>query len=481
MRGSDEMTVEELLQQNEGKTLDFKRDLSGLDGIIKTVISFANTAGGDILVGVEDDGTVVGLDEDPVSYEETLSRAIQDKIKPPISADISFHTHEGKTLLLLKVPHVRQGPFHIESKGLEEGTFFRYGSTSSRAEPEVIRELERWRDALDYSQEPIPELDREALDLDRAQQLFDERRIDVDDVKYKSLNVLADHGEDLVPTNGGVILFGRDPQARFPDARFRCAAFDGTDKATFRVTKDIEGSLINALTEVPAFVDHVTLGTVVVEEMQNQAVSEYPALGIREALVNAIAHADYARRGTPLSLSVFDDRLEIINPGSLPFGMTIERLRQGESTIRNRALARVFNTLGYMEEWGSGYQRIIKACRDGGYPEPMWEDTGNIIRVTFYPHPRVRAQAESATQSANGERNGGKNGGLADRPSKEQRVEELLQAVREMDKPTAKDLRERTGITERTLDRYISELTADDKIERIGSRRDGYYVVREGS
>lgn len=464
------MNVSDLLSLQEGKTLDFKRDLSGLDGILKTVIAFANTAGGEIVVGVDDDKAVVGL-KDAISDEEKISRAVQDSISPPIALDVSFHTHEGKDLLLLTVPHIRQGPFHLKSKGTEEGTFFRYGSTSSRAEPETIAELKRWKDALDFSQEPLPELTRDDLDLDYATKLFAERDISVDDAKYKSLNMLSTHGDTTVPTKGGLILFGRDPQAVFPDARFRCAAFDGLNKVTFRARKDFETALIHALTDVQQFVDQVTLKTVVVEGMQNQEIPEYPPVGIREVLINAIAHADYSRKGTPLSLAVFDDRLEVVSPGSLPFGMTIERMRQGESTIRNRAIARVLHTLGYMEEWGSGYQRILETCQEGGYPEPEWEDTGQIVRVTFFPHPHVRpVTGQSATQSATLSASGR----LADRPA---RLDEVMAAIKILAKPTAAQIEEHTGISTRTLGRDLAHLSKEKRIRRVGGRQRGHYEL----
>ena len=93
-------------------------------------------------------------------------------------------------------------------------------------------------------------------------------------------------------------------------------------------------------------------------------------MAVREAMINAVAHADYAQRGAPIRVSIFDDRLEIENPGLLPFGLTIEDLRRGISKLRNRVIGRVFHALGLIEQWGSGIQRMTAACRDAGLADP---------------------------------------------------------------------------------------------------------------
>ena len=105
-----------------------------------------------------------------------------------------------------------------------------------------------------------------------------------------------------------------------------------------------------------------------IENMHRVDISEYPEVAIREILVNAICHADYSLGGMRILVAIYEDRMEIQNPGMLPFGMTIEDLKAGVSKIRNRVIARVCREMGLMEEWGSGYERVIDACRSGGYP-----------------------------------------------------------------------------------------------------------------
>jgi predicted HTH transcriptional regulator len=109
-----------------------------------------------------------------------------------------------------------------------------------------------------------------------------------------------------------------------------------------------------------------------------------PPVAVREAMINAVAHADYAQRGAPIRISIFDDRLEIENPGLLPFGLTVADLEHGISKLRNRVIGRVFHALGLIEQWGSGIQRMTAACREAGLPDPLFEEIATRFRATIF-------------------------------------------------------------------------------------------------
>ena len=110
-----------------------------------------------------------------------------------------------------------------------------------------------------------------------------------------------------------------------------------------------------------------------------------PPVAVREALINAVVHADYAQKGAPICLAIFDDRVEIEDPGLLPFGLTLENLPRGISKLRNRVIGRVFNALGLVEQWGSAIQRMAAACRDAGLSPPLLEEIGTRFRVRVSP------------------------------------------------------------------------------------------------
>jgi ATP-dependent DNA helicase RecG len=120
---------------------------------------------------------------------------------------------------------------------------------------------------------------------------------------------------------------------------------------------------------------------------------------VREALINAVVHTDYSQRGAPIRLSIFDDRLEIENPGLLPFGLTVEDLPHGVSRLRNRVIGRVFQALGLIEQWGSGIQRMTAVCRDAGLPPPIFEEIATRFRVTI-PTVLVGPMVVDATEQA---------------------------------------------------------------------------------
>jgi predicted HTH transcriptional regulator len=124
-----------------------------------------------------------------------------------------------------------------------------------------------------------------------------------------------------------------------------------------------------------------------------------PSVAMREAIINAAAHADYAHRGAPIRLSIFDDRLEMENPGLLPFGLTVDDLRHGISKLRNRVIGRVFHELGLIEQWGSGIQRMTAACSEAGLAVPALEEIGTRFRVTLHV-ARTRSPAVDTTDQA---------------------------------------------------------------------------------
>ncbi len=139
--------------------------------------------------------------------------------------------------------------------------------------------------------------------------------------------------------------------------------------------------MVQAIESAIEFVEkHSTHGAEIGRLRRTERWSLPPA-AVPEAVVNAVAHADYSQGGAPLRLALFDDRMEVENPGLLPFGLTVADLPLGVSKLRNRVVGRVFHELGLMEQWGSGIQRMIAACRDAGLAPPALDEIGNRFRV----------------------------------------------------------------------------------------------------
>ena len=387
------MNVPELIHAREGKTLEFKRDLSSLQPILKTLVAFANTSGGTLVIGIQDDGVVVGI-ADPLREEERLASSIADSIRPAMTPEIDLASHAGKTLLIMRVPHWR-GPFYLRSEGPEDGVYVRLGSTNRRAGPELLAELQRSLAGLSFDQLPCADLTAEDLDPERIRRYFAAIGRAVSQAHLASLGVLVPQAGRLTPSHGGLILFGRDaPRQRlFPEARVSCARFRGVERVDFLDRLDIEGTVLEALEETPKFIRRNTRLAARIVTMRRQDISEYPEVALREVLVNAVAHADYSITGMRIRVAIYANRLEVENPGLLPFGMTLDDLKAGVSRIRNRVIVRVLRELGLVEEWGTGYRRVTQACEAGGYPPPTWQELGSALRVIFQPHPEAANEA----------------------------------------------------------------------------------------
>lgn len=254
----------------------------------------------------------------------------------------------------------------------------------------MIEELLLRPESKTYDQQPIPELSKEDLDLEYASKFFKGKNLSEE--KMRSLGILTPFAGRFVPSIGGVILFGKKGAREqfMPDARVGCARFLGKNKSEFLDRYEGEGTILDALDEVPKFIARNTRLAAEFGEMQRKDIPEYPPTAVREVLLNAFAHADYSLQGTYHQIAIFDDRLEIQSPGMLPFGFTLEDFKSGVSRIRNRVIARVLHELRFMEVWGSGYRRIIETCESGNYPVPKWEELAMNVRVTFFPHSHTR-------------------------------------------------------------------------------------------
>ena len=162
--------------------------------------------------------------------------------------------------------------------------------------------------------------------------------------------------------------------------------------------------------------------------------------------------------------------MEIQNPGMLPFGMTMEDFEAGVSKIRNRVIARVFREMGLMEEWGSGYKRVIHACRSGGYPVPDWEELGVVFRVIFHPHPAVleypRADVPVSVPAS-----------VPAGVPVSDRQRWFLEQLAASKQVRAADLAAYWSISEKTGKRDIADLKRKGLVEFVGVPKNGFYRI----
>lgn len=244
----------------------------------------------------------------------------------------------------------------------------------------------------------MPRLDSEALDFRAASELFAPiRKLNKHDLE--TLRLLTDYQGRKVPTIGGVLLFGLDRARHFPDAWIQAGRFGGNDKSRILDRAEFTMLPVTAIKGAIAFIERHTLRGAEIGTLRRKERWNLPPVAVREAMINAVVHADYAQRGAPIRVSIFDDRLEIENPGLLPFGLLVEDLEHGVSKLRNRVIGRVFHSLGLIEQWGSGVQRMIAACRDAGLADPRFEEIAIRFRVTIFTTPVSRPSLDDTDRA----------------------------------------------------------------------------------
>lgn len=391
------MNIIELLKKPENKTLEFKRDLSSPMGVLRTIISFANTAGGTLLIGIEDKTHHVTGITDPLKLEEQLANLISDHIEPKIIPEIEVIPWRKTYLLGIQIFPSPVKPHYLKKQGLENGTYIRVGSTNRLADKTLITELKRTQLDETFDEQAFPILNSEAIDFRVASELFSPiRKFKPTDLE--SLNMVSTYQKRKVPTIGGVILFGLEREKYFPDAWIQVGRFQGRDKRYIADTQEIHSYPILAIDEVMTFVRKHAMRALEIKGTKHTERWNMPLAAIREAVINAVVHADYAQKGSPIRMAIFDNRVEIENPGLLLMGLTIEDIKRGVSKLRNRVIGQVFHRLGLIERWGSGIKRIIDSCKDAGFDEPLFEEMGTHFRVTIFIEKKNKPHLDELDQ-----------------------------------------------------------------------------------
>jgi ATP-dependent DNA helicase RecG len=284
------MDIRKLSQLGEGKTLEYKRNTDSLFSILKSVVAFANTAGGIILIGVEDNGEIVGV-EHPNRVQEQLSNSISNRVWPHLLSDISTEIIDTFAVVCVQIEH-SLGPYYLSDKGEKNSTYVRIGNTNHLAGPEIIEEIKRTNHYSTFDQSPCYKVTELDLDKERIHSIYASRSRQIDMSKLISAGILAKKGKHIYATNGGVILFGL-PEIResyFPYAEVRCARFKGVSRSEFIDRLNIEGGVLSAIEEVLKFIRRNTRMAGKFGEMRRRDIAEYLPEGIREVLTNAIAH-----------------------------------------------------------------------------------------------------------------------------------------------------------------------------------------------
>ena len=381
-RVAPSMDIESLLRSPEAKTVEFKRDLSSPDGVLRSITAFANSAGGVLVVGVEDGTRRVVGSSSPLADEERLASLIADRIEPRLVPGLAIVPWRRTQLIVVTVQLSSSRPHRVRLGSRSPTVYVRLGSTNREADTQLIGQLQREAEGVSFDESALAHLGPRDIDVDAVQAMFvGHRAITAKDLR--TLRLVTRHQGKDVPTVAGMVLFGRDRDRAVPDAWIQAGRFGGLDRSDIVDTARFDGPPLLELDRVMSFIKRHTSTAITIDGLRRSERPEYPMQAVREALVNAVVHADYSQLGAPIRVSIFADRLEIESPGVMPFGLTIDDVRSGVSRLRNRAIGRVMNELELVEQWGSGIPRMTRACREAGLAEPEFVEAAGRLRVVL--------------------------------------------------------------------------------------------------
>ena len=288
------MGLFENIRQGESKKLELKTQPPQHDQIAKTVVAFANTSGGKLVIGVDNKRQVVGLQEDDVfALQDRIASIVFDRCYPAILPEIYVANLQGKAVLVVEVFRGNLLPYYLKAEGKNHGTYLRVGATNRKADFEYILELERQKRNQSFDEESCREQGLQALDLTPLKMRFAARGKTLDEEKLENLKLIKREQSQVHPTQGLMILLGRHPHMAV-----KCARFKGVDMNVFLDRKEYGGDLFAQLEQAEAFVkNHISLRGEI-KGLQRTDTYEIPEAALREALVNAMVHRDYTKEGS---------------------------------------------------------------------------------------------------------------------------------------------------------------------------------------
>lgn len=351
----------------ESETVELKTIV--VEDIKKEIIAFANCKGGKLYIGVQDDGTVSGLDNpDEVSLQ--ISNMIRDAIKPDLSMFLHYETLTigGKKIVAVDIQQGTERPYYIAKKGLcPEGVYVRQGYSSVPATNTAIRHMIKETDGDHF--EEMRSLEQN-LTFESAEKTFAKRHVTFGPAQMKTLGLVT---QDGVYTNLGLLLSDQCVHT------IKAAVFQGTNQNEFKDRKEFTGSLFQQMDEVYDFIDFRNQTHSAFEKLYRIDRRDYPETAVREALLNLLVHREYSFRASSF-ISLYTDRLEFTSIGGLVNGVTLKDVTMGISVCRNVKLANIFYRLELIEAYGTGLIKIMDAYEGTGMM-PQIETSDNTFKI----------------------------------------------------------------------------------------------------
>lgn len=361
----------------ENQNIEWKENWK--DEYLKWICGFANASGGSIIIGKNDSGEIVEL-KTPKKLLEDIPNKVRDILG--ILVDVNLHnTEKGDFLEIIVEPQ----PFPVNYKGQYH---YRSGSTKQELKGTALDKFMLEKKGKKWDGVPVPNVSVNDLKKETFQffkkRAISSKRIDESILAENNINIL----ENLRLTDktflkrASILLFHPDPEKYITGAYIKIGFFQTDTELIFQ--DEVKGNLFEQVEKtIEILFTKYIKAIITYEGIHRVETYEYPKDAIREAILNALAHKDYSS-GTPIQISVYDNKIMIWNYGQLPENWTVEILKMKHSSIPyNPDIANAFFRAGYVESWGRGTIKIIEQCKEFNLPNPIFQNNGKDFWVIF--------------------------------------------------------------------------------------------------
>ncbi len=460
------MNIINQIEKGESKRIEFKRELPKGKQIAKTIVAFSNTSGGKLIIGIDDNRNIVGIDGNKIfDLKDQIFTIIYDSCYPNIIPEVYTKNIKGKTILIIEVFRGNLLPYYLKKDGKNSGTYIRIGSSNRKASYENILELERQKRNISFDEEINYEIDFNSLDLSILYNKFKEINKELTISKLKNLKLIKEENNKIYPTNGLIIILGLRE-----NVVTNCGRFKGVTSDIFIDRKEYKNNLFEQIEYIENFIKNYLALNGVIVGMKRVDTYEIPIEAIREAVLNAIIHRDYINLGRNIKIGIYDDRLKITSPGGFPNNITKEDILYGISEIRNKVIARVFKELEYIEQWGTGIERINNLCLKHHLRHPYIMERGDFVILEIYRNDRLEEDNDRLEEDN-------------DRLDSQEKLKTfqllIMKHLNENEQITKKDIKKLCNIQNTRAKEVINYLIKVDLITRKGKGRGIYYIRRK--
>lgn len=449
----------------EDSKIEYKIDIPNKQNKLKAeIVSFLNCEGGEIYLGVNDDGKIDKflIENKKQEWEQVISNWVVDAFSPDVKNLIS--TYPNEMPFRIKISEgVNKPYFYKDGEGFNsKGVFIRIGSTKRLASFDEIQRMIRSHSSNDFESISI---ERNDLTFEYIENRFREKGINFD------VYALSLIGKDNKYNNAALLLSDQNPTIS------KFAVFQGNDVSVFLDKKEFTGSILKQLDEILYFASLSNRKRVTISgKPDRDEYLDIPKRALREAIVNCYCHRDYTLSGD-VKIEFYDDRVQIFSPGSLPDGLTLENIKIGMVAKRNKIIVNALDKINVIENYASGVRRIFEDYADFS-KQPDYYISNNGVIVTLY-NRNYSIENDGQYDGQNEGQYDGQNEGQNIKFDISKRRTKILQLISENNQITSTILKELLGVSKATIERDFSKLRKEGKLEYIGSSKNGYWKIKE--